>query len=155
MTDSSVDSACENPSGSVNVLLVEDNPGDVRLTREAFKESTLETHLHVLTDGQAAIDYLHQRQGYETAIRPDLVLLDLNLPKVHGLDVLDEIKTDEELRVLPVLILTGSSATADIEQSYRRHTNAYLQKPVDPDDFADIATAIEEFWFEWVRLPTY
>ncbi len=137
----------------VDILLVEDNPGDVRLTREAFKEAHLHNHLHVVRDGEAALDFLYQRNDHADVPCPDLILLDLNLPKVGGIEVLEQIKDDPELRRLPVVVLTGSEAEEDIIQSYDRYTNAYLTKPVDPDAFVDLVQSFEEFWLSSVQLP--
>ena len=136
-----------------DILLVEDNPGDVRLTREAFKQGRINSELHVVTDGQAALDFLYRRGEYEGAPRPDLVLLDLNLPGVDGLEVLEEMKADPDLRRIPVIILTSSEAEEDIVRSYEEAANAYLTKPVTPDEFTDLVRTFEAFWFELVRLP--
>lgn len=137
----------------VDILLVEDNPGDVRLTREAFKEARISNELHVARDGEAALDFLHQRGEFEDAPRPRLILLDLNLPKRDGDEVLAEIKADESLRSIPVTVLTSSAAEEDIARSYNLHTNAYLTKPIDPDEFVDVVRSFEEFWFTLVQLP--
>lgn len=137
----------------IDILLVEDNPGDVRLTREAFQEGQINNDLHVVRDGQAALDYLYRRGEYAEADPPDLVLLDLNLPKVNGMEVLEEIKSDELLRRIPVVILTGSEAQEDVVQGYELHSAAYLTKPVDPDEFIDLVRSFEEFWFTLVKLP--
>lgn len=135
------------------ILLVEDNPGDVRLAREAFEDGRIANDLHVVRDGQAALDFLYQRGAHEDAPRPQLVLLDLNLPTVDGLEVLEEIADDPDLRRIPVIVLTGSEAEEDIVRSYEEHANAYLTKPVTPDAFTDLARTFEEFWFDVVRLP--
>lgn len=138
---------------AVDILLVEDNPGDVRLTREAFAQTTLETDLHVVRDGEEALAFLHRRDGFEDAPRPHLVLLDLNLPKVDGLEVLRELKEDPTLRRVPVVVLTGSEAREDIAESYDRYSNAYLTKPVDPAEFVQLIEAIESFWLTAAKLP--
>ncbi|QLD87819.1 response regulator [Natronomonas salina] len=138
---------------SVDILLVEDNPGDVRLTQEAFAELDLEDALYVVNDGETALDFVNQRGAHEDAPRPDLVLLDLNLPKIDGMTVLDEIKTDPELRRIPVVVLTGSGAQEDIVESYDRHSNAYLTKPIDPEEFVDLVGSFEDFWLSLVELP--
>ena len=143
----------EPASDPVDILLVEDNPGDVRLTREAFSRGRINNELHVVTDGESALDYLFQRGDFEDAPRPDLVLLDLNLPRLDGIEVLSEIKDDGGLRRLPVVVLTSSEAEEDVVRSYELHTNAYLTKPVDPGEFIDLVRTFEEFWFELVRLP--
>ncbi|MFB6270823.1 MAG: response regulator [Halobacterium sp.] len=137
----------------VDILLVEDNPGDVRLTREAFAEASINNDLHVVTDGEAALDFLAQRGDYDDVPRPDLVLLDLNLPKVDGLEVLEHVKGTEGLRRIPVVVLTSSEAQEDVVESYERHTNAYLTKPVDPAEFVDVVRSFEEFWLTLVHLP--
>ncbi len=137
----------------IDILLVEDNPGDVRLTEEAFAEAKINNDLHVVRDGESALDFVYQRGEHDSAPTPDLVLLDLNLPKIDGTDVLEEIKTDEILKRIPVVVLTSSSATDDIVRSYERHSNAYLTKPVDPDEFVDLVQSFEEFWFTLVKLP--
>ena len=135
------------------ILLVEDNPGDVRLTEEAFKQGRIENDLHVVSDGNEALEYLYRRGEYEDAPRPDLILLDLNLPRKDGEDVLEELKGDPELRSIPVIVLTSSRAEEDVVRSYELHANAYLTKPVDPDDFIETVRAFEKFWFSVVRLP--
>jgi len=144
----------DRPNGDpVDVLLVEDNPGDVRLTQEAFREASLANDLDVVRDGEAALDYLYQRDEYENAPVPSLILLDLNLPKVDGMDVLETIKAEPELRRIPVVVLTGSDAEEDIVESYENYVNAYLTKPIDPDEFVDLARSFENFWFQLVELP--
>jgi len=137
----------------IDVLLVEDNPGDVRLTEEAFSEAKINNDLHVVHDGASALDFVYRRGEYESAPTPDLVLLDLNLPKIDGTAVLEEIKTDDVLKRIPVIVLTSSSAEEDVIRSYERHSNAYLTKPVDPDEFVDLVQSFEEFWFSLVKLP--
>ncbi|MFC6824103.1 response regulator [Halopelagius fulvigenes] len=136
------------------ILLVEDNPGDVRLTQEAFKDGRIQNTLHVATDGVEALDFLYRRGDYEDAPRPDLVLLDLNLPRKNGDAVLEEIRNDPELRRIPVIILTSSTAHDDIVHSYDLCANAYLTKPVDPDEFISTIQTLERFWFSLVRLPS-
>ena len=137
----------------VEILLVEDNPGDVRLTREAFKELCITNELHVVTDGSAALDFLYGRGEYESSPAVDLVLLDLNLPKVDGIEVLKRVKSDTDLKCTPVIVLTSSSAEEDIARSYENYTNAYITKPVDPDQFVNVVRSLEEFWFTIVRSP--
>lgn len=136
------------------VLLVEDNPGDVRLTQEALKQGETEHVLEVVTDGEQALDYLRREDGYESARRPDLILLDLNLPKCDGREVLEEVKSDPELRRIPVVILTTSEATEDVQQAYQNQANCYITKPVDLDDFLTVVRSIEEFWLTTARLPS-
>ena len=133
--------------------MVEDNPGDVRLTQEAFKEGKLKNTLHVVTDGVQAIEFLMQRGDYTDAPRPDIVLLDLNLPRKNGDEVLEEVRDDPSLRPIPVIVLTSSQAEEDVVRSYELCANAYLTKPVDPDEFTDIIRTFEEFWLSVVRLP--
>ena len=135
------------------ILLVEDNPGDVRLTQEAFTDAAINNDLHVVRDGQEALDFLNRDGDHEDAPRPDLVLLDLNLPKVDGMTVLEEIKTSDSLRRIPVIILTSSEAEEDVVESYENHSNAYLTKPINPDEFLDLVRSFERFWFTLVELP--
>ncbi|ELY44264.1 response regulator [Natronorubrum sulfidifaciens] len=135
------------------LLLVEDNPGDVRLTKEAFKQGRIENDLYVVSDGNEALEFLHRRGEYADAPRPDLILLDLNLPRKDGEDVLEELKDHPELRSIPVIVLTSSRAEEDVVRSYELHANAYLTKPVDPDEFIETVRAFEKFWFSVVRLP--
>jgi two-component system response regulator len=137
----------------VNILLVEDNPGDVRLTQEAFREGNLSVNLDVVMDGVEALRYLKKEGSYWEKNTPDLVLLDLNLPKRDGREVLEEIKTDPKLRRMPVVILTTSNAEQDIEKSYNLYVNCYINKPVDFDKFFDIIQKIEEFWLKTAILP--
>lgn len=137
----------------VDILLVEDNPGDVRLTEEAFTDASINNDLHVVRDGQEALDFLFQVRDYESAPRPDLILLDLNLPKVDGMEVLEDVKSDPNLRRIPVIILTGSEAEEDIVESYENHSNAYLTKPIDPDEFVTLVQSFEQFWLTLVELP--
>ena len=137
----------------MEILLVEDNPGDVRLTREAFREGRIDNTLHVVPDGTEALDFCHQRGAYADAPTPDLVLLDLNLPRMNGDEVLAELKADPDLRCIPVIVLTGSAAEEDVVRSYELHANAYLTKPVDPAEFIDVVRSFERFWFSIVSLP--
>jgi CheY-like chemotaxis protein len=137
-----------------DILLVEDNSGDVRLTREAFKEGQIQNTLHVVTDGVEAMDFLAQRADYADAPLPDIVLLDLNLPRKNGDEVLEDIRDDPSLRHIPVIVLTSSQAEEDVVKSYELCANAYLTKPVDPDKFTEVVRTFEEFWLSIVRLPT-
>lgn len=137
----------------IEVLLVEDNPGDVRLTREALKDAKVANRLHVVEDGVAALDFLYRRAPYGDAPRPDLVLLDLNLPKKNGREVLAEIKSDEALKAISVVILTTSQAEEDIVRAYNLHANCYITKPVDFTQFTSIVRTIEDFWLTIVTLP--
>ena len=138
----------------MNVLLVEDNPGDVRLTQEAFKEAKMSINLDVTMDGAEAIKFLRKQAPYEDSVTPDLILLDLNLPKKDGREVLREIKTDDTLKRIPVVVLTTSNAEQDIMKSYNLHVNCYINKPVDFEKFFDIIQKIEEFWLSTAILPT-
>jgi chemotaxis family two-component system response regulator Rcp1 len=137
----------------IEILLVEDNPGDVRLTREALKEAKVRNNLAVANDGVEALAYLRREPPHEAANRPDLVLLDLNLPRKDGREVLAEIKADPDLRRLPVVVLTTSTAEKDILESYNLYANCYITKPVDLDQFLSIVTSIEDFWLTIVKLP--
>lgn len=137
----------------IHVLIVEDNPGDVRLTQEALRDGGLDYTLHVASDGKEALDFLYQRGEYDGAPRPDIVLLDLNLPKLDGHGVLREIRKDPDLERLPVVMLTSSAAEEDVVLSYELQSNAYLTKPVAPDEFVDLIRSFEEFWLTTARLP--
>jgi chemotaxis family two-component system response regulator Rcp1 len=137
----------------LEVLLVEDSLGDVRLTREAFKDAKVHIRLHVATDGAEAMAFLHREGNYVDAPRPDLVLLDLNLPKKDGREVLQEIKESATLGSIPVVILTTSASEADILRSYRLHANCYITKPVNLDGFLEVVKSIDNFWLSVVKLP--
>jgi len=143
-----------NTFNSVNILLVEDNPGDVRLTKEAFKEAKVNNNLHIVSDGVEALDFLRRKGKYIGAPRPDIILLDLNMPKKNGREVLAEIKADPDLMRIPVLVLTISQAEEDILKSYNLHANCYIQKPVDINKFIDVVKSIEGFWLTIVKLPS-
>jgi CheY-like chemotaxis protein len=138
---------------AVDILLVEDNPGDARLAVEALKESKLHNALHHVKDGVEAMDFLYRRGEHADAPPPDLILLDLNLPRKDGREVLEEVKSDPDLRKVPVVILSTSQAERDMLRSYDLHANAYVVKPLDLDQFIDVVKAIEDFWFTIVRLP--
>lgn len=140
-------------SSSIEILLVEDNPADVRLTQEALKEAKVRNHLHVMEDGVAAMEFLLRKGDYADAARPDLILLDLNLPKKDGREVLEEIKQDSSLKRIPVVVLTTSQAEEDILKTYDLHANCYVSKPVDLDQFIKIVKSIEDFWLTIVKLP--
>ena len=135
------------------ILLVEDNAGDVRLTREALREACVEVELTAVPDGEEALEFLRMEGRHADAQRPDLVLLDLNLPKRNGLEVLEEIRRDTDLRRVPVIMLTTSSSARDISACYDRGVNCYVVKPLDLDDFTALVQAINRFWFEVARLP--
>ena len=139
----------------VEVLLVEDDPGDVLMTREAFEEFKVRNNLNVVSDGEEAMAYLRREGEYADVARPDLVLLDLNLPRMDGRQVLAAIKGDEELASIPVVVLTTSEAEEDVLRSYRLHANAYVTKPVDFDRFIDIVRRIDDFFVTVVRLPRH
>ncbi len=141
------------PGAPIEILLVEDNPGDVRLTEEALKDGKVANNLHVVSDGVEAIRFLRREEGYEDAVRPDLVLLDLNLPRKDGREVLEEVKQDEDLKRIPVVVLTTSRSEEDVLRSYGLHANCYLTKPVDFDSFLGVVRSIEGFWLTVVRLP--
>lgn len=138
---------------AAEVLLVEDNPADVRLTQEAMKEGRLLNHLHVVADGEQALQFLRQEEPYTTAPRPDLILLDLNLPRKSGRDVLAEIKTIPSLLSIPSVVLTTSKADEDVSQTYQLGANCFITKPVDLDKFIAVVQQIESFWLSVVRLP--
>ena len=138
----------------IEILLVEDNPGDVRLTREAMTESRIDNVLRVVNDGAAALQYLERKGPYEGMPVPDLVLLDLNLPKVSGHDVLRVIKSRNDLRAIPVVALTTSHARKDIEECYDNHVNCYITKPMSYGPFMDVVRSIEDFWLTRVELPS-
>ena len=137
----------------IDILLVEDNPADVRLTIEAFKEGKVNNKLHVIENGEDAILFLKQEGQYSDAPRPDLILLDLNLPKKDGREVLEDIKNEPELKRIPVVILTTSKAEEDILRTYNLHANCYIHKPVDLNEFISVARSIENFWLTIVKLP--
>src|ERR1039457_1866871 len=138
---------------TVEILLVEDNSGDVRLTREALKSDGLRNILQVARDGVEALAYLRREGEFSGAVRPDLILLDLNLPRKDGREVLAEIKADEDLKLIPVVVLTTSQADEDILKAYGSHANCYITKPVDLPKFMTVVKSIEHFWFAIVRLP--
>lgn len=139
---------------AVDILLVEDNPGDVRLTQEAFRQSDVPSTLHVLDDGVEALDFCHQRGEHADAPRPDIVLLDLNLLRTDGREVLAALKESPDLSRIPVIVLTSSATRADVVESYEHDANAYLTKPVDPGEFIRTIEAFIEFWLSTARLPT-
>jgi CheY-like chemotaxis protein len=141
------------PLDVVDVLLVEDDDGDVLMTREAFEHHKIRNKLHVVQDGEEALQFLHREGPYAGAPRPGLILLDLNLPRRDGREVLAELKADPELRVIPVVVLTTSEAEEDILRSYALHANAYVSKPVDFDRFVDVIRQIDDFFVTVVKLP--
>jgi chemotaxis family two-component system response regulator Rcp1 len=137
----------------IHILLVEDNPGDVRLTREALRGAKVANDLRVVGDGEEAIEYLRRRGRYVDAPRPDIVLLDLNLPRLDGRDVLIDIKSDPDLAKIPIIVLTSSSAERDIQSAYELHANCYISKPVNFTEFIEAVRSLEGFWLRIVRLP--
>src|ERR1700674_3109262 len=140
-------------AAAIEVLLVEDSPGDVRLTREAFKDAKVHIHLHVASDGAEAMDFLNREGQHAEAPRPDLILLDLNLPKKDGREVLGEIKESPTLKSMPVVVLTTSASDADILRSYKLHANCYIAKPVGLEGFLEVVKSIDSFWLSVVKLP--
>ncbi len=138
---------------SIEILLVEDNPGDVELTRESLNNGKVKNRLNVVIDGEQALDYLYKRGDYPQAITPDIILLDLNLPKVDGREVLQQLKSDSDLARIPIIILSSSEAASDIQESYDLHANCFVTKPVQLDDFMKVVQMIEFFWIDIVKLP--
>jgi CheY-like chemotaxis protein len=137
----------------IDVLLIEDDPGDQLITREAFEHNKIHNKLHIARDGEEGLNFLYQRNGYEKSPRPDLILLDLNLPKYDGRQLLERIKSDPDLYHIPIVVLTTSSAEEDILRSYKLHANAYVTKPVDLDQFMSAVRQIDEFFVQVVKLP--
>jgi chemotaxis family two-component system response regulator Rcp1 len=140
---------------SIDILLVEDSLGDARLAQEALRESKVQNQLHHVLDGVDAMDFLRRQGKYGDAIRPDLIVLDLNLPRKDGREVLAEIKQDEDLKRIPVVILTTSKAEEDIIKSYNLHANCYISKPIDLNQFMKVVKSVEEFWLTIVKLPPH
>ena len=137
----------------IHILLAEDNPGDARLTIEGFKDAKVKNEITVVEDGIEALAYLRQQGKYANAVRPDLILLDLNMPRKDGREVLSEIKSDDNLKSIPVLVFTVSSADKDILNSYGLHANAFITKPIDLDEFTAVVKSLEDFWLTIVKLP--
>lgn len=142
------------PHKNIEILLVEDSPTDVLITREALTEAKLVNHIHVVEDGVEALAFLHQQEPYAGAPRPDVILLDLNLPRKNGYEVLQEIKADANLQTIPIIVLTTSRAEEDILKSYHLHANCYIVKPVEFDNFVKAVQSISHFWFSIVTLPS-
>jgi len=142
-----------NPAQPIEILLVEDNPADVRLTQEIFKEGKISNVINVAWNGEEALAYLRQEGHFQSVTLPDIILLDLNLPRKDGREVLAEIKADPKLKRIPVVILTTSEAETDLVQSYDSHANCYIVKPVDLDQFITVVKAVEGFWLQIVKLP--
>lgn len=138
---------------TIDILLAEDNPGDVRLTQEAFKEGRLQNNLYVVKDGMEALAFLRKEGQYQTVPTPDLMLLDLNMPRMDGREVLREVKSNPRLKHIPIIILTSSDAEADVLKSYELYANCYITKPVDLDKFLQVVRKIEDFWLSIVHLP--
>jgi len=138
----------------IDILLVEDNPGDARLAKEALKESKIHNQLSIVSDGEEALEFLYKKGKFHKAITPDLILLDLNLPKIDGRQVLERIKNDDNLKQIPVVILTTSRDEEDILKSYKLHANCYISKPLDLNQFIKVVKSIEDFWLSIVKLPS-
>lgn len=143
----------QDTNQEIDILLVEDNPADIRLTQEAFKETRLRCKLHVARDGAEALDFLRQNGRFATAPRPDMILLDLNLPKKDGREVLAEVKNSPQFKSIPIVVLTTSSATEDVRHTYNHHANCFITKPDGLDEFVDVVKKVEEFWLTIARLP--
>ncbi|MFQ5737001.1 MAG: response regulator [Thermodesulfobacteriota bacterium] len=142
-----------NEGSPIEILMVEDSPADVELTMEAFKDAKMINNIHVAEDGEEAMAFLRREGGYADAPRPDLILLDLNLPRKDGREVLGEVKQDPDLKRIPVVVLTTSDSERDILKAYDLHVNAYITKPVDLDQFIKVVDAVEDFWLSVVKLP--
>lgn len=143
----------KNQLRPMEILLVEDEEGDIILTRLAFEESPYKVNLNVVRDGEMAIDFLHHNPPYQGTPRPDLILLDINMPRKDGLEVLEEVKSDADLGSIPIAILTTSEAEEDILRAYHQHANCYIRKPIEIDRFSEVVREIEIFWLETVMLP--
>jgi CheY-like chemotaxis protein len=144
----------ETQKKPIEILLVEDNPGDVRLTKEALRDYKLINNLSVAMDGEEALNFLFKRGDYANSPTPDLILLDLNLPKIDGREVLKEIKSDKNLKKIPVIVLSTSESEADIEGSYDNYANCYITKPIDFNDFIEVVKQFQDFWISLVKLPS-
>ncbi|SER26920.1 response regulator [Natrinema salaciae] len=138
---------------AITILLVEPNPGDARLFSESFEDANIASRIYTVTDGEAALDFVHQRDEHADSPRPDMILLDFQLPDVDGADILSEFKSEPALRSIPVIVMTSSASEEDIARSYDLHANAYVQKPVEPDEFIELGRSFEDFWLTFVRLP--
>ena len=156
MTDNTTSESSDRASSAdpVEILLAEDNPNDVEMTRRAFEKGKFLNNLHVVNDGVDALAFLRQEDEYADAVRPDIILLDLEMPQMDGLEVLEALENDDDLARIPVVVLTSSEAERDIVESYKHNANAYLTKPVGYKEFQDIVRQIESFWFEVVKLTT-
>jgi CheY-like chemotaxis protein len=140
-------------SKSLQILLVEDNEGDVRLIKEAFNESNIDKSFSVAKDGEDALNYLYKKGKYADCLRPDIIFLDINLPKKNGFEVLEQIKNDPDLKRIPVIMLSSSSSEDHIHKSYELSANCYVTKPVDFDEYTEVVKTIEDFWFDKAKLP--
>jgi len=138
----------------IEILLIEDNLGDNRLTTEVFKEATVANNIQIITNGMEAMEYLKRKEKYQNAIRPDLIFLDLNIPKKDGREILMEIKRDPELKCIPIIVLTTSNSEIDIKSTYAHYANAYITKPIDLNKFIEVIKSIEEYWLGTVELPS-
>ena len=137
----------------IHILLVEDNEGDIVLAKEALKEARIKNRITVVTDGEQALQYLFRENGYYNASHPDLILLDVNLPKVNGMEVLERIKSDPALKIIPVVMLTTSTSEKDVMRAYQSYVNCYINKPIDLEEFIRVIKTIESFWLNVVKLP--
>ena len=153
MTETETSENPETEANRVDILLAEDNPNDVEMTKRAFEKGKFLNDVHVVNDGVEALAYLRQEGEYDGVPRPDIILLDLEMPRKDGLEVLEELEADEELSKIPVVVLTSSEAERDVVDSYKHNANAYLTKPVGYKEFQDIVRQIESFWFDVVKLP--
>lgn len=144
----------QREGGSRDLLLVEDNPGDARLVQEAFKQTNHANSLHVVATGSEALDFIYGKGDYADSPRPDVILLDWTLPKIDAVDVLDNIRTDEGFRRIPVIVLSGASTPKEIRSAYGHHANAFIEKPADPEEVERMLEYIDKFWFSVVRLPS-
>lgn len=142
-----------NPKRNIEILLVEDNPGDIRLTREAFEVYKIANTLSIVTDGEMALDYLNKKGTFKNVSTPDLILLDLNIPKKDGMEVLEEIKKSPKLKTIPVIILSTSENDADIRYAYENYANCYITKPIDLDSFMNVFQQFQQFWLSIAQLP--
>ena len=140
---------------AAEILLVEDDPGHARLTLEAFKDTTIRNNLHIMENGEEAMAFLRRQGKYVQAVSPDIIMLDLNLPKKDGREVLAELKADEQLRCIPVIVLSASTAAQDVQGAYHLHANCYISKPIDLNQFMKVIRSIEDFWLTTVKLPRH
>ena len=139
---------------AIEIFMLEDSPADLEMAKEVFEQGKILNNFSYAEDGEAALDYLNKRGQYQNAKTPDIIILDINVPRINGIQVLEEIKKDSQLKRIPVIMLTTSDALTDIEESYAKYANAYIQKPFQIKDFYNIVDTFEEFWFKIVKLPT-